>query len=89
MKAIGYWNAGPITADDALVEIEIPAPTPGPRDLRVAVKAVSVNPADTKLRQSQTPQKGEFRILGYDAAGIVEAVGSRRVTCSRNKSSTS
>jgi zinc-binding alcohol dehydrogenase family protein len=76
MKAIGYWKAGPISTADALVELEIPVPTPGPRDLRVTVKAVSVNPADTKLRQSQAPKNGEFRILGYDAAGVVEAVGS-------------
>lgn len=76
MKAIGYWRAGPVTADDALVELELPTPVPGPHDLRVAVKAVSVNPADTKLRQSQAPKKGELRVLGYDAAGVVEAVGS-------------
>jgi zinc-binding alcohol dehydrogenase family protein len=76
MKAIGYWRAGPITADDALVELELPTPAPGPHDLRVAVKAVSVNPADTQLRQTQAPKKGEFRVLGYDAAGVVEAVGS-------------
>ncbi|MBY3064535.1 zinc-binding alcohol dehydrogenase family protein [Rhizobium laguerreae] len=76
MKAIGYWKAGPITAIDSLVELDMPAPQPGPRDLRIAVKAVSVNPADTQLRQTQAPMNAEFRILGYDAAGVVDAVGS-------------
>ncbi len=48
----------------------------GPRDLRVAVKAISVNPVDVKIRASAIPPKGEVRILGFDAAGVVESVGS-------------
>lgn len=76
MKAIGYHNAQPITAGSSLEALELPIPVPGPRDLRVAVKAVSVNPADVKLRATSSPPKGQPRVLGFDAAGVVEAVGS-------------
>ena len=74
MKAVGYRSAGPIDRADALVEFERDRPEPGPRDLLVRVRAVSVNPVDTKLRGSAEPD-GEHRILGFDASGIVEAVG--------------
>lgn len=76
MKAIGFHTPGPIERDDALLDLEIPPPTPGPRDLLVRVQAVSVNPVDTKVRAAATPPPGEPRILGYDASGVVEAVGS-------------
>lgn len=76
MKAIGYYTAGPIDRDDALLDIELAAPTPGPRDLIVRVKAISVNPVDTKMRASSKPKDGAAKILGWDAAGIVEAVGA-------------
>ncbi len=74
MKAIGYRTMGGV---EVLTDIELPRPTPGPRDLLVAVKAVSVNPVDTKRRQWESPATApDFMVLGYDAAGIVEAVGS-------------
>ncbi len=73
MKAIGYRCKGDI---DVLQEIELPTPTPGTRDLLVAVKAMSVNPVDTKRRFLFDPSpNAEYAVLGYDAAGIVEAVG--------------
>ena len=74
MKAFGYRVAGP--ANESLLEIDLPLPAPGPRDLRVAVRAVSVNPADVKLRANAAPPANGFRILGFDAAGVVESVGS-------------
>jgi len=77
MKAVGYYTPGEIGRDDALVDIELPEPAPGPRDLRVRVKAVSVNPVDVKLRARAQPAEGEARVLGFDAAGVVEAVGSQ------------
>jgi NADPH2:quinone reductase len=75
MKAIGYTKSLPISAPDALVDFETPLPEPKARDIRVAVKAVSVNPVDTKVRQRAEPPAGEKKILGYDAAGVVDAVG--------------
>lgn len=76
MKAVGYYVPGSIDRDDALLDLDIPAPAPGPRDLIVRVKAISINPADTKFRAGAKPSEGTARILGWDAAGIVEAVGS-------------
>ncbi|CAO3448247.1 zinc-binding alcohol dehydrogenase family protein [Azospirillum largimobile] len=75
MKAIGYRKSLPVTDADALIDVEIDRPTPTGRDLLVRVEAVSVNPVDTKLRRNAAPADGDLRILGFDAAGIVEAVG--------------
>ncbi|TAH68559.1 MAG: zinc-binding alcohol dehydrogenase family protein [Rhodopseudomonas palustris] len=75
MKAVGYQKSLPIDDAAALLDIELPKPEPAGRDLLVAVKAVSVNPVDTKVRRRATPLEGEFKVLGYDAAGVVEAVG--------------
>jgi NADPH:quinone reductase len=74
MKAIGLTHYLPIDDPNSLQDVELPLPTPGPRDLLVRVKAVSVNPVDTKVR-STVKDASEPKILGYDAAGIVEAVG--------------
>jgi len=76
MKAIGFAQPLPITAHGALEDIELPAPRPRPRDLLVRVKAVSVNPVDTKVRGKAQPPAGEHRVLGWDAVGTVEAVGA-------------
>jgi NADPH2:quinone reductase len=76
MKAVGYRKSLPVSDSNSLIDVELPAPAPGPRDLRVAVKAVSVNPVDTKVRMRAAPPEGEVKVLGWDAAGIVEAVGA-------------
>jgi zinc-binding alcohol dehydrogenase family protein len=78
MKAVAHFKCLPVEHPDALVEIDIPEPVPGPRDLLVEVKAVSVNPVDTKVRQGYVPHADESqpRILGWDAAGVVRSVGS-------------
>ncbi|MEG2803993.1 zinc-binding alcohol dehydrogenase family protein [Stenotrophomonas sp.] len=74
MKAIAYTQHGlPISDPRALQDITLPMPTPGPRDLRVAVRAISVNPVDTKVRNGVAVS--EPRVLGWDAVGIVDAVG--------------
>ncbi|WP_316205431.1 zinc-binding alcohol dehydrogenase family protein [Bradyrhizobium sp. SZCCHNS3004] len=75
MKAVGYKKSLPIEDANALIDVEIAKPEPKGRDLRVAVKAVSVNPVDTKVRKRAAPPEGEIKILGYDATGVVEAVG--------------
>lgn len=75
MKAIGYEKAGPISAPNSLVEFEAPDPQVGPHDLLVEVRGVSVNPVDSKVRTNVAPEAGA-RILGFDAAGVVQAVGS-------------
>jgi len=74
MKAIGYTQAGPITAPNALVMFNAPTPELRPHDLLVQVKGISVNPVDVKLREGRAPEGTQ--ILGYDAAGVVQEVGS-------------
>jgi zinc-binding alcohol dehydrogenase family protein len=75
MKAVGYQKSLPIEDKDALVDFEAAKPEPKGRDIRVAVKAISANPVDYKVRKRAAPPAGEFKILGYDAAGVVDAVG--------------
>ena len=73
MKAFGALNS----SIDSIVEFQTPVPQPAADEILVRVRAVSLNPVDTKVRKSlgqknlTTP-----RILGFDAAGVVEALGS-------------
>ena len=76
MRAIGYRSPGPIDTPDSLVDIELPRPAPGPRDLLVEVRAVSVNPVDTKVRRRAAADPGGWKVLGWDAAGVVREVGA-------------
>jgi zinc-binding alcohol dehydrogenase family protein len=75
MKGIGSYAALPIDDPDALQDIEVDIPDLRPHDILVRVLAVSVNPVDVK-RRSGLPTSSKPTILGYDAAGVVEAVGS-------------
>lgn len=75
MKAIGYAASLPITDTQALYAFDAPMPVPGAHDLLVQVKAISVNPVDTKVRMRRQGSEAEPVILGWDAAGVVEAVG--------------
>jgi NADPH2:quinone reductase len=75
MKAIGFLKCHPADHPEALLDLDIPEPAaPLGHDMLVEVRAVSVNPVDTKRRRSEEPQGGP-RILGFDAAGVVRAVG--------------
>ena len=76
MKAIGYTQRGPISAETAVVEFETDTPRPGPNDLLVDVRGISVNPVDVKVRANRQPPEGEPRILGFDAAGVVKEAGA-------------
>lgn len=75
MRAVGFHKPLPIEDEQALLDLDLPEPVPGPRDLLVRVRAVSVNPVDTKVRRRADPPEGQPQVLGYDAAGLVEAVG--------------
>lgn len=76
MRAVGAYQALPSSDPRCLVDVELPVPVPGDHDLLVRVEAVSVNPIDTKVRASLPSQPmPEPRLLGWDAAGVVEAVG--------------
>ena len=75
MKAVAYQTPKSIDPSDSLVDITLPDPVAAGRDLLVEVKAVSVNPVDVKVRAGSKPEPGEWKILGWDAAGVVRAVG--------------
>jgi len=75
MKAVGYLRSLPAEHPEALLDLQLPEPAPGPRDLRVRVAAVSVNPVDTKVRRNRAPKDGVPEVLGWDAVGVVDAIG--------------
>ena len=77
MKAVAYKTPGSIDREDALQDITLQKPTADGRDLLVKINAVSVNPVDTKLRNGVAPENEEWRVLGFDAAGVVEGVGAQ------------
>ncbi len=76
MKAIGLYNYLPIEDERSLIDVQIDQPKPNGKDLLVAVKAISVNPVDTKVRVPKQQTETTPRILGWDAAGEVTAIGS-------------
>ncbi len=76
MKAVGYRTSLPLSDEQSLVDIDVPTPQATGRDLLVEVRAVSVNPVDAKVRMRSGPVGDEYKILGYDASGIVKSTGS-------------
>jgi len=77
MKAVGYFQSLPIDHAESLIDLTVAEPVPGDFDLLVEVKAVSVNPVDTKVRMRAASTDGQPRILGWDATGVVRAVGAK------------
>ncbi|SEO40862.1 zinc-binding alcohol dehydrogenase family protein [Acinetobacter sp. yr461] len=77
MKAVAYQKAGPITSPEALVDVELDTPVAEGHDLLVRVQAVSVNPVDTKIRSNVSADNNQWKTLGWDAVGVVEAIGDK------------
>ncbi|EPZ43221.1 MULTISPECIES: zinc-binding alcohol dehydrogenase family protein [Alicyclobacillus] len=75
MKAVGLYRYLPITDEESLIDLEVEMPVPTGRDILVEVKAVSVNPVDTKVRAPKDKVESQPKILGWDVAGVVHAVG--------------
>jgi len=75
MKAIGLTRYLPISNPDSLLDVEIDKPEARGRDLLVRIEAIAVNPVDVKVRAPKEKVEDAPRILGWDAAGVVEAVG--------------
>lgn len=75
MKAVGFTHYLSIENADAFLDVVLDKPTPEGHDILVAVKAVAVNPVDTKVRAPKDKVEDQPRIIGYDASGIIEAVG--------------
>jgi NADPH2:quinone reductase len=77
MRVVGYKNPFPIAHPQSLVDLDLPRPTPSGRDVLVEVKAVSVNPIDTKIRASVQAHGEDWKVLGWDAAGVVVGTGPK------------
>lgn len=75
MKAVALTHYLPVENPKAFLDVELPKPTASGRDLLVSVKAVSINPVDTKIRSPKDGIEDPPRVLGWDASGIVESVG--------------
>ncbi|MEF8721604.1 MAG: zinc-binding alcohol dehydrogenase family protein [Candidatus Accumulibacter delftensis] len=75
MKAVALTHYLPVEDANAFLDVDLPKPTVSGRDLLVAVRAVSINPVDTKVRSPKGKVEDSPRVLGWDASGIVEAVG--------------
>ncbi|MGR9399248.1 zinc-binding alcohol dehydrogenase family protein [Rhizobium leguminosarum] len=76
MRAVAYKTPQPISAETSLIDVELPMPEVRGHDLLVEIKAVSVNPVDVKVRAHSAPPADELKVLGWDAAGIVKAIGT-------------
>ncbi|MHA3067211.1 zinc-binding alcohol dehydrogenase family protein [Lacticaseibacillus saniviri] len=74
MKAVGFYQGLPLSDPKALRDLELAKPRAQGRDILVAVKATSVNPVDTKIRQT-TPLQEAAKVIGWDAVGTVAEVG--------------
>ena len=77
MKAVALTRYLPIEDSASLLDVELPTPVASGHDLLVRVEAVSVNPVDTKVRSPKPQVETQPKVLGFDAAGVVEAVGER------------
>lgn len=80
MKAIGYKKSLPINEAESLIDIALPQPTATGRDLLVKINAIAVNPVDYKIRQKAVNEDGSYKVIGWDAAGEVVAVGEAVTT---------
>lgn len=77
MKAVGYQQSLSIDNEAALQDITLEKPVAAGRDLLVEVQAISVNPVDTKIRQRVSVSGDDWKVLGWDAVGVVVAVGNQ------------
>lgn len=75
MKAIALTRYLPIDDPQSLQDVELPKPVASGFDVLVRVEAISVNPVDTKIRSPKPQVETQPKVLGYDAAGVIEAVG--------------
>ena len=75
MKAIGYKENLPVENEQALQDIELEVPEVSGRDILVEIKAIAVNPVDFKIRQSAKNDDKSWKVIGWDATGVVKAIG--------------
>ena len=76
MKAVGLTKYLPISNPESFLDVDLLTPSPSGRDILVEVHAVAVNPVDTKVRAPKDKVETTPRVIGWDASGVVHAVGS-------------
>jgi NADPH2:quinone reductase len=89
MKVIGFRKPLPISDPECFLDLNAEKPLPAARDLLVEIRAVGINPVDAKIRGGGGPGSptGDLKILGWDAAGVVRAIGAEvTLFCSRRRS---
>jgi NADPH:quinone reductase-like Zn-dependent oxidoreductase len=74
MKAIGYKKIIPIEDIKSLEDIVLDAPKATGKDILVEIKAISVNPVDYKVRATVPADDDAWKVIGWDASGIVKEV---------------
>ena len=80
MKAVAIKDYLPIDNPASFLDVNLPKPEPKGHDILVAVRAVAVNPVDTKVRIGRGKEgvvEDPPRVIGWDASGVVEAVGDQ------------
>ena len=77
MKAIGFKKHLKIDDPESLIDFDMEKPTAKGHDLLVKVNAVSVNPVDVGVRKSGHMVLKTPKVIGWDACGVVEEVGSK------------
>jgi len=75
MKAVALTRYLPVENPNAFLDVDLDTPKATGRDILVRVQAVAVNPVDAKVRAPKDKVEETPRVLGWDAAGVVEAVG--------------
>lgn len=75
MKAVALTKYLPVDDPDSFLDVDLDKPEPAGRDLLVEVRAISVNPVDTKIRAPKDKVEEAPRVIGWDASGVVKAVG--------------
>ena len=76
MKAVAFTHYLPVENPKAFLDVDLEKPNPAGHDILVAIKAIAVNPVDTKVRAPKDDVEQTPRVIGFDASGIVEAVGT-------------
>lgn len=78
MKAVGFKTSLPISAANSFIDFQTEKPSPQGHELLVKINAIAVNPVDYKIRQNaaKDTELAEPKIIGWDACGVVESVGS-------------
>ncbi len=77
MKAIGFYQGLAVEDDNSFVDFEKPIPQVAGHDVLVKVTGLSINPVDIKIREGVTERLDQPKVIGYDAVGIIEAIGDQ------------